>query len=92
MGRISEDSPTISFLNGNPAWSPDGKRIAFTSTGGRTTGDGHWHIYVMDANGGNPQKVSNENAVDNWDPSWSPDGERIAFVSRRDGKRTGVSM
>ena len=65
-----------------PAWSPDGKRIAFASD---RKGDlENFEIYVMDADGGNPQKLTN-NRPDDWDPSWSPDGERIVFASYRDG-------
>ena len=62
-----------------PSWSPDGKRIAFTSLR-----NGNWQIYVMDADGNNPRNLTN-NDFNDWDPSWSPDGKRIAFVSYRDG-------
>ena len=71
----------------SPSWSPDGKRIAFISDR-----DGHpsripgWftaEIYVMDADGSNPQNLTNHPADDR-EPSWSPDGKRIAFMSYRD--------
>lgn len=62
-----------------PAWSPDGKQIAFTSTR-----DGHFQIYVMDLNGGNVRRVSHGDATD-WSPTWSPDGKWLAFTSNRDG-------
>ena len=73
-----------------PSWSPDGKQIAFASYR-----DGHVHaihgwrtpeIYVMDADGGNPQNLTNNPSRD-WSPSWSPDGKRIAFQSDRDNDR-----
>ena len=54
-------------------------RIAFASDR-----DGNWEIYVMDADGGNQQNLSN-NPSDDRDPSWSPDGKRIVFFSNRDG-------
>ncbi len=71
----------------DPSWSPDGKRIAFQSNR-----DGHVdairgfptnEIYVMDANGGNPQNLTNSPLFDDRHPSWSPDGKQIAFVSNR---------
>ena len=64
----------------DPAQSPDGTRIAFTS--GR---DGDREIYVMDADGGGPRNFTSHEA---WDegPAWSPDGQRIAFVSDRNGE------
>ena len=42
--------------------------------------DGNGEIYVMDADGDNPQNLT-KNGHNQWAPSWSPDGERITFVS-----------
>ncbi len=65
--------------NNQPAWSPDGRQIAFSS--GRT---GNFEIFVMAADGSNPQQLTNSRGFDEW-PVWSPDGKQIAFVSDRDG-------
>lgn len=62
-----------------PAFSPDGKQIAFTSTR-----DGHYQIYVMDSLGGNVRRVSRGDATD-FAPTWSPDGNWLAYTSVRDG-------
>jgi TolB protein len=62
-----------------PAWSPDGKQIAFTSTR-----DGHYQIYVMDAFGGNVRRVSHGDSTD-FAPAWSPDGTWLVYTSVRDG-------
>ncbi len=69
----------------HPSWSPDGRRIVFTSSGAMDVAGGHWRIYVMDADGRNKQNLSNE-GEDDYYPSWSPDGEQIAFISIRDGR------
>lgn len=57
-----------------PWWSPDGKQIAFMGA----ASDGHWHIYLVSAEGGNPEQLTS-GAVDHSDASWSPDGNSLAF-------------
>ena len=64
-----------------PAQSPDGRRIAFTSY----RDFGNYEIYAMDADGGRPENLTVHRAYD-VNPAWSPDGERIAFVSDRHGE------
>ena len=65
----------------SPSWSPDGKRIAFSSD--RKGDFANYDIYVMDADGRNQQRLI-ENRGDDVSPSWSPDGKRIAFSSDRE--------
>jgi Tol biopolymer transport system component len=66
------DATPQSYDSG-PAWSPDGKEIAFESNA-----DGDMEIYVMNADGTNVRQITH-NTV--WDegPAWSPDGKRFAF-------------
>ena len=47
--------------------------------------DGNPEIYVMDADGGNLRRLT-DNSDKDFSPSWSPDGKRIAFMSDRDGQ------
>ena len=62
-----------------PAWSPDGKRIAFVSYRGNDSKG--IDIYVMNVNGENRRNLTKNFDRTAWKPSWSPDGKRIAFVS-----------
>ncbi len=54
-------------------------RVVFTSVR-----DGNFEIYVMDADGGNQENLTNHPAYD-YHPDWSPDRTKIAFTSDRSG-------
>ena len=69
-----------------PAWSPDGSRLAFISPckGKQKTYPGS-RIYVINADGTDLKELTNSVEGD-FDPAWSPDGEMIAFTSLRSGQ------
>jgi Tol biopolymer transport system component len=75
LTRITDD-PAI---DSNPAWSPDGTKIAFESDRG-----GNLDIYIMNADGTNLTNITNNPARDMM-PAWSPDDRTFAFQSDRDG-------
>ena len=62
-----------------PAWGPDGKRVAFT-----TFRDGNLEVYVADTDGRNLRNLTRHEGNDAR-PAWSSDGRRIAFESDRFG-------
>jgi Tol biopolymer transport system component len=74
------------LTRGEPAWSPDGQWIAFTSSRS-TAGPGRGSIWIMRADGSAKRQLTVHpgNGFD-LAPSWSPDGQRIAF------QRGGISI
>jgi len=62
---------------GNPAWSPNGKRIAFEWARG-----GDLDIWTANADGSHARELTFSLAADQ-NPAWSPDGRRIVFQTDR---------
>ena len=62
-----------------PAWSPNGKRIVWSSTC-----DGNQELYSAEIDGSNRARLTNDPALDAH-PAWSPDGKRICFATNRWG-------
>ena len=63
----------------DPAWSPDGTRIAFASNR-----DGKHELYVMRSDGGELERLTKNDDNDER-PSWSPDGMKLAFMREHAG-------
>src|SRR5579863_6029727 len=81
--RVESSRPFISTLalEGEPAFSPDGKMLAYTSGADLLSRK----IYVHNVSGGDGIKVTND-AYNDVSPAWSPDGTRLAYVATKPGE------
>ena len=75
-------------FDGEPAWSPDGTKIALSS---QRMGHQNPEIYVMDMFGANQTRLTDNDSHHGY-ADWSPDGSRIIFSSERDGRSEIYAM
>jgi dipeptidyl aminopeptidase/acylaminoacyl peptidase len=86
LAAVDGSSPPRRFTtgekaDGDPRWSPDGSRLAFTSD----RADKASQLYVMPVTGGEPRKLTSLKE-DVTQGVWSPDGTRLCFVARVRGE------
>jgi hypothetical protein len=95
LGRYIKRLTKSSIHDGQPAWSPDGKRLAYTAKPGELTQD----IYIVDDVGAaltaggiesGRRLTSFPSAEAN--PSWSPDGSMLAFYRIEGGEKESVEL
>ena len=67
-------------INGAPAWSPDGRKLAVTMSFEKNP-----DIYVVDVESGRRTQITDHWGIDT-EPAWSPDGRRLVFTSDRGGQ------
>lgn len=72
--RLTEDP----YLDVDPAWSPDGSKLAYLSD---SRGTGTMDLYIRDMRTGAEQRIT-ETEDDLRQPAWSPDGRRLAVFMR----------
>jgi gamma-glutamyltranspeptidase len=73
---VSKPGPWITERD--PAWSPDGRQIAFAADE-----NGQFDLWVVPAGSGEPRRLTSLAGDERW-PSWTPDG-RIVFTQREPG-------
>ena len=73
---INADGTGLTLIGGgeHPSWSPDGTRFAFEGVSEGTT-----HIYVCNADGSNPVRITSGSPNQENTAHWSPDSRRIVF-------------
>ena len=77
LGGVSEPFIRSSFSEWTPQFSPDGRKVAFTSN---RNGDSS-EIWVADADGSNPWQLTHGPGLNQGTARWSEDGRQIAFDS-----------
>ena len=82
-------TPNSMVGDGNPVWSPDGKKIAFVSSGQFADvsglGNPYDRISVINADGTGQSYLTYETHTSSAEPVWSPDSTKIAYTSNNDG-------
>ena len=68
-------------MDTHPCFSPDRKKIAFTSIR-----KGNYDIYLLEIASRKVQRLTSNPEVDDY-PCWSPDGKTVVWVAERNGKR-----
>jgi TolB protein len=78
LRRLTRTRGNVEVLGDDswPAWSPDGRRIVFSSN---RTGEGE--VWVMGADGRGERRLAGLRRRDDWGPRFSPDGAEIVFYS-----------
>jgi Lysyl oxidase/WD40-like Beta Propeller Repeat len=89
IGLVGAGRVTTQIPGGiQPAWSPDGRRLAYIAPGAAGAAD----LFVTDADGTHRGRITDTPDVDEASPSWAPDGDRLVveaagklIVHRADG-------
>jgi TolB protein len=86
-GSLRVELPWLLPGDTGAAVSPDGRRVAFSSSRG-----GSSEIYVADARTGGALRLTGNASSDDVEPAWSPDGRRLAWSSGPPGARDIFAM
>ena len=85
-GTGIERFDAVGCCDAGPSWSPDGRRIALSTSRGSNAGDIYRDdIYLMNRNGSGIRRITSAE-YSNGTPAWSPDGSKIAFHSWSGGQ------
>jgi len=71
---------TLGGIDGNPRWSPDGRWVAFESSGDAPARVGLGDIYVVSADGGTPRRLADSHDRSGGLMGWSRDGRALLLT------------
>ena len=78
-GDIRNLTRTPGVMERYPAWSPDGKYVAYFSDAG-----GEYQLHIIDQLGAEePRKIKLDDPTFFYSPAWSPDGKKIVFTDKK---------
>lgn len=83
-GKNQKQITNNDFVDRDPAWSPKGDVIAYTSEQANGAGTGLTEIFTITPDGKTITPLTDANGS-SYTPAWSPDGQRIVFASDRNG-------
>jgi TolB protein len=78
LTQLTQKSTPTSSEDHQPAWSPNGKKIAFYRLNTTASPSGKGAIFTMNADGSNLRRLT-PFRIDAAGPHWSPNGKRILF-------------
>ena len=94
MNADGSDSRQITSLGGanfGPSWTPDGKRIIFSSNH-KNPRSGNFDLFLVDLDGKNLEQVTTNGVFDGF-PMFSPNGKHLIWASNRfDQKQTETNL
>ena len=90
MNADGSNQRQITHLGGanfGPSWTPDGKRIIFSSNYKNPRG-GNFDLYLINADGTSLEQITFDEAFDGF-PMFSPDGKKLVWASNRNEQKPG---
>src|SRR5215213_1723383 len=90
MGATGESVKRLTNFGFNPAWSPDGKEIAYADEGPvdpALRSNPNSRVWAVNVATGERRQVTQEDAIQ---PNWSPHGNRIAYGGRRNAAQRDI--
>jgi Tol biopolymer transport system component len=90
MNADGSEQRQITRLGGanfGPSWTPDGKRVIFSSNY-KQPRSGNFDLFVVNLDGSGLEQVTSDESFDGF-PMFSPDGKSLVWASNRGAAQSG---